>query len=494
MSKYKASIFNYLFNSINMVMMIINGIIMVPVYFIYMPVSVYGAWLASGNLVAMIGLVEAGFSSVITQKMSKAISEGDDKTYRTLAGANILSAIIIASLIFLIGLGFAPFLSDIINVDKGYAHPVTVAYVIALLSAAIAIFVSLFGAFPQVWQDTKSVGIINTITNVCSICALVTGLLCGLGVVALALGYITRSVLNLIIQGTWIYKNWDRHMNGKAIFQMRSVGKLAKDCFYPFLSKMSGVFMGNSQSFIIATFMNPALAAIYDITSKIATCLYGFAGMTNGSFFALFSLTFAKKDKQESNKVAKQITMFFALSVSTILLYSICFTKPIIFYWVGLDKFGGMALLVMIVVSLYINQFKGFFNNILYTGGYINKSSIFDIFCLFSYIALLLATIKFLQQYSLPIAMLITNLLFAWLYVRLLKSKLLLDIKALGKVMAKALAGIVIPLVLYLIYPTIYSKFYLLIIYGIIFTIIYFGSVAFTNREILSYLKLRLKL
>ena len=56
MSVYKASIYNYIFNSINAIIVIINGIVMVPIYFHYMSVSTYGAWLATGNVVAMLGL------------------------------------------------------------------------------------------------------------------------------------------------------------------------------------------------------------------------------------------------------------------------------------------------------------------------------------------------------------------------------------------------------------------------------------------------------
>ena len=78
MSKYSASLFNYIFNSINAIVMIVNGIIMVPLYFKFMPVSTYGAWLATGNVVAMLGLIESGFASVITQKMSVAIAEKNE--------------------------------------------------------------------------------------------------------------------------------------------------------------------------------------------------------------------------------------------------------------------------------------------------------------------------------------------------------------------------------------------------------------------------------
>ena len=84
MSTYKASIYNYLFNSINAIIVIINGIVMVPIYFHYMSVSTYGAWLATGNMVAMLGLLESGFSSVITQKMAAAIGANDTKKFANL--------------------------------------------------------------------------------------------------------------------------------------------------------------------------------------------------------------------------------------------------------------------------------------------------------------------------------------------------------------------------------------------------------------------------
>lgn len=71
--------------------------------------------------------------------------------------------------------------------------------------------------------------------------------------------------------------------------------------------------MGNSQSFIIAHFMNPALAAVYDLTSKVCYVACGFVSQTNGSFFALFSLTLSSGDKGKINNIFRNITQFLLL-------------------------------------------------------------------------------------------------------------------------------------------------------------------------------------
>lgn len=103
---------------------------MVPIYFHYMSVSTYGAWLATGNVVAMLGLLESGFASVITQKLSTAIAQKDEEKFRKLAGANILTAIFLAVVIFVLGISISPFITDWINVTGDIASDIRVSYII----------------------------------------------------------------------------------------------------------------------------------------------------------------------------------------------------------------------------------------------------------------------------------------------------------------------------------------------------------------------------
>ena len=159
MNKYSASLFNYLFSSINSIVIIVNGIIMVPIYFKFMSVSTYGAWLATGNIAAMLGLIESGFASVITQKMSVAIAEKDNNKFLNLAGANIYTAVLMASFLLLLGLSISPFVANWVNAEETIQRAITIAFIVSLISAAISLIVTLLGAFPQVWQETKTIGI-----------------------------------------------------------------------------------------------------------------------------------------------------------------------------------------------------------------------------------------------------------------------------------------------------------------------------------------------
>lgn len=427
MSVYKASLYNYLFNSINSIVMIVNGIIMVPLYFHYMSVATYGAWLASGNLVAMIGLLEAGFSGVITQKMASAIATNNREGFLSLAGSNILTAGIISILIFALGSCFIPFIANIVNADAEWASDITIAYTISLLSSAIAVLVSLFGAFPQVWQQTRQVGIINTCVNIWAIVVMVVCLLLGKGVVSLALGYLARSSTNLLIQGYWIMRHWRECEKEKPVFRIKESISLLRECFYPMLAKVSGVLMSHSQSLILAALLAPTAAAIYDITSKVISCANGFVSMANGSFFALLSIVFGKNDKAELNRVVGNIIQYFTICVIGVFVFGVCFSKAVVYYWVGLDKYGGDFLLIAVGIASLVNLYKAFFNNLLFTSGNIKKSSIIDMFSLIVYITSLALSIRLLGVYSVPVSLFITNVLFGGWYLHTLLSHTMID-------------------------------------------------------------------
>ena len=400
-----------------------------------------------------------------------------------MAGANIVTAVILAIAITLLGLCIAPFITDWINVEESISTEIRISYIIALLASSIAVCVSLFGAFPQVWQDTKSVGVINICTGLIAIASLVAFLLLGYGVVSIALSYLVRAISNLLFQGLWVIRKWKKYCILSPIYSFSESKTLVKDCVFPFFSKLSGVIMGNSQSFIIAHFMSPTLATIYDLTSKVCYVACGFVSQTNGSFFALFSLTLSSGDKEKINNVFRNTTCFFVITLSIVGLYSICFTEPIINYWVGLDKYGGTWLLIVIVLAKILFQFRSYCNNILYTGGMINKSAKLDILCAVVYIGLLLAIIQFAQIYAVPIATLVVSMLFIAWYLRLMKQHLFLNVKMLFSEFVKSMVIIVLFIVLHSLLALDYRNLYIYVVYFCIFSVIYTVVLYLMNKS-----------
>lgn len=244
--------------------------------------------------------------------------------------------------------------------------------------------------------------------------------------------------------------------------------------------------MGNSQSFIIAHFMNPTLAAVYDLTSKVCYVACGFVSQTNGSFFALFSLTLSSGDKEKINSVFRNITRFFVITLSIVGLYSICYTEPFINYWVGIDKYGGTWLLIVIVLAKIFFQFRSYCNNILYAGGMINKSAKLDILCVVVYIGLLLAIIPSAQIYAIPLATLIVSILFIVWYLRLMKLNLSLDVNMLISEFVKSMVVIVPFIILHTVLALDYHNLFIYATYIGLFSVLFMVVLFVTNKTFFS--------
>jgi hypothetical protein len=158
-----------------------------------------------------------------------------------------------------------------------------------------------------------------------------------------------------------------------------------------------------------------------------------------------------------------------------------------------LDKYGGDLLLLFIVVSILITHLKNYFNNLLYTGGLINKSAKLDILCMVLYVLLLLALVKPTGIYAIPIAISFSGIIFVGMYLKLLNKYLFVDIqKLLRHSLNLMLITIPFAIIHYLLKLNLLN-FSNLIIYGVLFTVGYMSVIGITNKAFLKLLLLKLR-
>lgn len=455
---------------------------MVPVYFQYMSVSTYGAWLATGNVVTMIGIVESGFGTVITQKMSIVVIEQDNKRFLQLAGANICVSVIFALLLLLIGLIVAPFVASIVNVDQSAKEDITKAFIVSLAAASISIIVSLFGVFAQVWQDTKTSGLISIFFNVIGILSMIYFLHNGFGILSLAFGNLIKAILNLIGILIWFVIKWKEKHLPNPIFKMYVVKSLLSESFHPFLARLSFVLTGNLQNLLIAAFINPTLSAIYDLTSKLTIVLSNFASMVNASFFSLLALTFATKNREKINNIFTISTRIFLIILISALLYSIVFTNWMMYHWVGLEKFGGNLLLVMIIFSVLLAQIKGYLSNILYSAGFIKEASKFDFVSMVLFGCLFFFLIKPTQIYAVPVATIVTGITINGFYLKFLSKKLALNIRNFYTIFLNVVVVILPFLILHYMLDIDLFDLGVFLLYGFVFTLSFIMVIGYKYR------------
>ena len=68
---------------------IFNQLVLVPLYLRFIGIAVYGSWLASGNVVALLSVLDIGFNLIVTQRLATAFGAGDDNRFVREVGSSL---------------------------------------------------------------------------------------------------------------------------------------------------------------------------------------------------------------------------------------------------------------------------------------------------------------------------------------------------------------------------------------------------------------------
>ena len=154
MSKKKVSIINLLFNYAQTSFYIINGLILVPIYLTHFSINTYGSYLSSGNIVGMLGFLDAGMNLVFTQKLSVSFVKKDLNTFTKILGAGLFISMALTVLLILITLGLLPFISDWVKAEPGEYKNIQYAFLLSAIAAGLNIS---FQNISAIFQRSESV-------------------------------------------------------------------------------------------------------------------------------------------------------------------------------------------------------------------------------------------------------------------------------------------------------------------------------------------------
>src|SRR4051812_36959075 len=89
-SRRRAAVGNLIFNYAGLVLSVVKNIALVPLYLRHFDLSTYGVWLATGNLLGILGLVDGGFGVVLSQRLASAWGAGDRRRFAEVAGSGLV--------------------------------------------------------------------------------------------------------------------------------------------------------------------------------------------------------------------------------------------------------------------------------------------------------------------------------------------------------------------------------------------------------------------
>jgi O-antigen/teichoic acid export membrane protein len=326
------------------VLALAKGFLFIPLYLRHFDLATYGGYLASANVVGLLGVLDVGISNAFYQRLAFAHGRGQRQEFARLAGAGFTVLGVMALMIGAIGWSISGFVPGWINASPASAEAIAKTFSFTVVGSALMILNQGILGVPAAWQ-LPSVNAASRIgAQLVEMAVVVIGLLAGWGVVALGVGALVGGILGvvvtlLLISWQWRLGHFPFPRPDRASFRwLLSVG------LPTLLSRVMGQIVGNVEVTLVSLSAGPTLAAVYGITERTFRLVQGFINPIVGSAFSGLAHLMGERGPSALREPLRELRSLFTLVVTVIVPSLLVVNQDFVSLWVGREKYGGTLL------------------------------------------------------------------------------------------------------------------------------------------------------
>jgi O-antigen/teichoic acid export membrane protein len=373
-SRRRAVLLNLTFSYVILALGIVQGFVLPPLYVAKLPVALYGAWLATGNVLAWIEVMDPGLSALLQQRVAFAYGRGDSSTVARVIGTGATVASI-ASLAPLACWPLDHLLIQFVRADPVFAADLTASFHLALVALSVTLLGYAANSISLGLQLAGSAGAVQSLATVAGIGTTVACLLGGHGLISIPAGTLGRALV-MFGGNAWRVLRWcTTSLRVKPRFVYSELRQIAGMSAFTFVSRLGSAVLGNLDATLAAQVASPQAAAVLVLTGRafdpvrLATdrvALAAAPGLTHlagsGDLVRVESLV---------ERMRRLIRWIPAIGIGCVTALNGAFVA----LWVGPKLFGGEPLTLVYAVVAAIGVTVALMNQLTYALGGIRESS-----------------------------------------------------------------------------------------------------------------------
>ena len=263
----RAALINLGFHWVGTGLLVLQGLLLTPVYARLIPLDLLGAWMATGNVVAWLTLIDPNISRVLQQRIARAAGAGNEQEIASLVAAGHVLG-------FGVGLAMAAFIPAVPVLLRyvpgaGSAPAELEASLVVSLAATGTLIASFAPGMVNVGlQRTFLAGIITAGATVVGVVFTFYALLAGWGLVSLPGGLLVRSSILFVLNAASVYVSRWRVTRWRIAPTWLEIRALLGPSGYTFLGRFGQAMTGQVEPMAIAFAAGASTTAQYSITSR----------------------------------------------------------------------------------------------------------------------------------------------------------------------------------------------------------------------------------
>jgi O-antigen/teichoic acid export membrane protein len=496
-SRTRTTRWSFFFQYSTIVFNIIIGIFLVPLYLKYIPAENYGAWLATGNILFWLGVLDPGFSQVIIQRISLFYGSNNLVKVGNYIYWGLIIGIIISIFVGLLGLYFYFNFSEWLKITelKGL-NDLKYAFKVSLIGTCFLMFSYSIASINQGLQSSLGIGIIYFIANIGSILLTLYLFHIGFGLVTLGWVILFRGIVYTV--GNILYMYYRITKEKIAILYSSEIIKdFASLLSFNFLGKIGTTLSTQINSFFVVRILGAQFVTILKFTQSAPELSKLFLVRPALAIMPSLVHLIGEGESQKSKVVLQRLLYFTIWGLGYSLTGFLLLNKYFVNLWVGEKLYGGENLNILICIWLSLTIITEVLSFLVYSLGDIKNSNIISFCQAIFFIIIIVPSIKMFGINGVVIASIISNLLFCAWYLPYSFYKLSkIDIVQIKKIIFELLKVLFISLVLIFLFRNIsIGNWIAFIKYLFIITGFYFFLLAISSKNMRAeFLKFKMSL
>jgi len=375
-SRTKSAAIQFSGNMVLMLLSIIQGLLLVPLYLHYLGGYLYGAWLALAGSVLLFGMADMGISSLVIQKCAVFHSKKDFRSLAKLVGT---MRVINTFTIVLIVIGAAiliPIIPKWLNILPQYHSILIIVAWLTVIDLALMLLVNVSGSFLLGIQNPAPHMSASIAAAVLVIFVVIGMLFGGFGVLALSVGALVRP---LIVLPSNLYSIRAFLASKQVLPEVMLDKQMFKDLLSKSLwlgpSKIAETITGQIDSIIIAKVLGPGSVTVLSVSRKAADLSVQIVGRISASLLSGLSHLHGSGQKDIQQQVVKTLFKVVGYAAGIGLGGFLIFNEKFVSLWVGAQYYGGTSITLLVCFYSVLKVCRISLYNIVFSIGEITLSA-----------------------------------------------------------------------------------------------------------------------
>ncbi|MBV9958420.1 MAG: hypothetical protein JO360_08365 [Acidobacteria bacterium] len=330
----------------------VSGILLVPFILRRVGTPTYGLWLACGDLLAHSAMVDLGVLSVLPWLIAEKDGRQDRAGMRELLN-NALAVALLTSLLYsIVAFCIWKFASNLAQLGETQRETIVGPLLLVIAATALAFPLRTFSTVLMGLQDVVFTGCVNIGMWALNICLVVTLLLKGYGLYALAAASafppLISSTLCLIrvrMIAPDLLRGWGRPSPPQMFY-------LIKQGLGTWMGGFGWAMIAASDSLIILSVISPEQVVVYACTLKLGEILMQLAWQLSDSGLVGLAQLYGEGKLERVREVVLSMLRIKLIAAGGVVFILLAFNAVLVSFWVGVDKFGGYTLNALLAASV----------------------------------------------------------------------------------------------------------------------------------------------